>query len=415
MFSKKFGIVLIVIFLGIFLVVGVGHDNFLLKLLKDDVAFTVVGVTLSPDTTPPDTPLVSVYSTLCDSVAGEVILMITSEYDADIYINDQYVDTVEDSNGVMYATLPLSDGLNYFTIYAIDPYDNRSLSTEILVQCGSGGGTSGGTSGGGAGGTRFDGGSDGGGGTDDGEPGDGGTDGGGSGTDDGEPGGGGTDGGGPQEYPDISEPYFGDQDWVWDESSSIWYDSDFIETVYDGDGKVSFDWSKFQWQDYGWSYSGWEEQSDDVADPVFSVNEYVATSNWEFYEGSFSIYGHDQESVVVQGDFLFGDYAWQQQYIGLSPGMYDVAINPKAALTVIIRSVEIRQDVVVYNFGDNFEVVLGDLYDDNVINALDMAVMIDEYQSEGDYISDLTGDSVINSLDLAILISNYYMQGDDSM
>jgi hypothetical protein len=54
----------------------------------------------------------------------------------------------------------------------------------------------------------------------------------------------------------------------------------------------------------------------------------------------------------------------------------------------------------------------GDLNDDDVINAPDIARVIQQYQTTGDKIEDLNNDGIVNTFDLARLIVNYNRKGD---
>jgi hypothetical protein len=92
-------------------------------------------------------------------------------------------------------------------------------------------------------------------------------------------------------------------------------------------------------------------------------------------------------------------------------GTYDFGLNGDAHNTKIIENIEINEDTEVVEL-DFTTLTAGDTKDDNVINALDLAKMVEDYKQRN-INSDLNKDRLktVNALDLSILITNYKKRG----
>ena len=106
-------------------------------------------------------------------------------------------------------------------------------------------------------------------------------------------------------------------------------------------------------------------------------------------------------NAIFQGIFVTGDY--------------DIGINGIAHNTEIIRGIVIDAgttdvDLNYETAGSPPKLVAGDIKDDNIINALDMARLLIDYRRTGP--SDLNNWSGVNALDFAILLRNYKKVGD---
>ncbi|MFC1655749.1 DUF4215 domain-containing protein [Patescibacteria group bacterium] len=109
-------------------------------------------------------------------------------------------------------------------------------------------------------------------------------------------------------------------------------------------------------------------------------------------------------------------YGLKEHQRELMTGTYDIALNGEAHNTKIVRDVIILETTerveLDFTFADVFELTAGDIYDDNYVNALDIARMLNSYREEGTNVSDLTKEEIVNALDIAVLLWNYREEGE---
>jgi cysteine-rich repeat protein len=133
-----------------------------------------------------------------------------------------------------------------------------------------------------------------------------------------------------------------------------------------------------------------------------------------------SIFGLEDNAtgnMLVHNTVAIDDFGLATYTTEIPTGNYDAGINGEAHLTKIIRSLQITEsttDVTLdFTFGDTVDLLAGDIKDDNFVNALDIAIMLEDYQKLGDNVADLNNEDYINALDMAVLLKNYFVLGEN--
>lgn len=93
---------------------------------------------------------------------------------------------------------------------------------------------------------------------------------------------------------------------------------------------------------------------------------------------------------------------------GVASGTYDITASTSYRLVKRVTQF-LRPGSNTVDFGT---LVGGDANNDNVINALDVSLLLNDFYTANPR-SDVNGDGIINSLDYAMLVSNYWMEGDE--
>lgn len=106
----------------------------------DTTAQTVVGISITADTTAPLAP--TILNLIQETKESSYNLRIQSEYLAVIYINGISVGTITNQDGILESTVALPLQKNKFLIHAVDYYGNTGPWTEIHISRGEGGETS---------------------------------------------------------------------------------------------------------------------------------------------------------------------------------------------------------------------------------------------------------------------------------
>ncbi len=124
---------------------------------------------------------------------------------------------------------------------------------------------------------------------------------------------------------------------------------------------------------------------------------------------------HGAQSVETD-NIALDSYGLKEYQREILTGTYDIALNGEAHNTKIIRDVIILETTerveLDFTFADTFELTAGDTYDDNYINALDIARMLGSYRNEGPNVNDLTKEEIVNAIDIAVLLWNYREEGE---
>lgn len=129
-------------------------------------------------------------------------------------------------------------------------------------------------------------------------------------------------------------------------------------------------------------------------------------------------YNLSSKDIFLEDDVVLGtDGTLSYANDELSIGDYDVSLKGESHLRRIIRNIVIGSDIFTVNldftFGDSFELIAGDLHDDNFINSYDLSTMLKTYGTISGGISDLNKDGYVNAPDIALLILNYFKKGDE--
>ena len=105
-------------------------------------------------------------------------------------------------------------------------------------------------------------------------------------------------------------------------------------------------------------------------------------------------------------DFLFSKIPANTYHIGLKSNGYLQKIVNDVAL--IVNNMTSDLD---FTLGGTFSLVGGDVFNDNIINSFDLALMLYNYLEASESI-DLNRDGLVNAADLALVLKNYQMKGD---
>ena len=113
----------------------------------------------------------------------------------------------------------------------------------------------------------------------------------------------------------------------------------------------------------------------------------------------------------------FGE-AWVS--VEVIAGSYDFALNGEAHNNRVIKNILIDgtmdEEIVELDFtkAQVQKLIAGDTYDDNYVNALDIATMLGNYKATGANKNDLNKDEspIVNAIDIAILLWNYKKTGE---
>lgn len=143
------------------------------------------------------------------------------------------------------------------------------------------------------------------------------------------------------------------------------------------------------------------------SDPNLAMN-----ANLQFFNQSTGVVQLEAPLTFDSNGDAFGGTA------GLSIADYNIILKGEAHLSRSINDVLVTGGPAPldldYTFGDTFELVAGDVFNDDIINSFDLSTMLVTYASSGASLSDLNKDGHVNALDLALLIINYFQQGDGS-
>jgi hypothetical protein len=95
-------------------------------------------------------------------------------------------------------------------------------------------------------------------------------------------------------------------------------------------------------------------------------------------------------------------------YTSIRQGTFDIAVRAPTSLTRIVRGVSLDRDVS----GLVFDLINGDVNEDNVINDLDLLSVLFDFGSDSSQ-TDINGDGVVNDLDLLVVLFNFGAEGDN--
>jgi len=98
------------------------------------------------------------------------------------------------------------------------------------------------------------------------------------------------------------------------------------------------------------------------------------------------------------------------------PSNYDAGIKGMGYLRTVLYNIPLMDDATVrtldFTFDDTYELIGGDVWSDNIINAGDVAQIIKTY-STANVSVDMNRDGVVNAADMAIVLMNYFKVGDN--
>jgi len=105
-----------------------------------------------------------------------------------------------------------------------------------------------------------------------------------------------------------------------------------------------------------------------------------------------------------------------QAYITQIPAStYDVGLKSNNYLRKIIDSVALEEDKAIttldFTLGGIYYLIGGDVFNDNIVNSFDLALMLKNYMAANDAI-DMNRDGLANAADLAMILRNYRLIGD---
>jgi len=99
---------------------------------------------------------------------------------------------------------------------------------------------------------------------------------------------------------------------------------------------------------------------------------------------------------------------------GVLPGNYDIGMKGDGYLRAIIPNVPLYESGISvdldFTFDNTYKVIGGDVWPDNIVNALDVALLISIYSTSSS-LADLNRDGYVNAADIALIIKNYYQKG----
>jgi len=97
------------------------------------------------------------------------------------------------------------------------------------------------------------------------------------------------------------------------------------------------------------------------------------------------------------------------------PSNYDVGIKGMGYLRSVVYNIPLMDEATVrtldFTFGDTHELIGGDVWSDNIINAGDVAQIIKTYATPNAS-ADMNRDGFVNAADMAIVLMNYFKIGD---
>lgn len=94
---------------------------------------------------------------------------------------------------------------------------------------------------------------------------------------------------------------------------------------------------------------------------------------------------------------------------------YHIGIKSDGYLQKIIRNVDLNMDnqstILDFTLGGTFLLIGGDVFNDNVLNSFDLAMMLHNYYEIDEHL-DLNKDGLVNAADLAMILKDYQLEGD---
>ena len=128
--KKKIAMAIFLTMLSVFMISLISIVTFSPFLLQGNT--TVVGITILPDTDPPDPPTVVSFD---PSTGCQYTLVLQTEYMAEVYIGGTYEGIVSDQTGRWEKSINLVFGENTFQIYVIDWQGNPSSTIFVSATC----------------------------------------------------------------------------------------------------------------------------------------------------------------------------------------------------------------------------------------------------------------------------------------
>lgn len=104
---------------------------------------------------------------------------------------------------------------------------------------------------------------------------------------------------------------------------------------------------------------------------------------------------------------------WSGRIMNISPGTYDFYIKGWAHLQEKFEGITLAEGENSQDFSQT-KLLAGDINDNNRIEALDLAVVIDHYwpDTPAGSPADFNLDGSVNALDIGLVIENYFLEGD---
>lgn len=94
---------------------------------------------------------------------------------------------------------------------------------------------------------------------------------------------------------------------------------------------------------------------------------------------------------------------------------YHIGIKSRGYLQKILPNIYLekdRQEVTLdFTLNDTFRLIGGDVFNDNIINSFDLAMLLYNYRKVDEYL-DLSQDGYVNAADLATILRDYQLRGD---
>ena len=133
--------------------------------------------------------------------------------------------------------------------------------------------------------------------------------------------------------------------------------------------------------------------------------------------GNLKFFSHSTSDLFWEEDIALNSEGFGNFSTGhLTIGDYDVVLKGENNLGKIVRNISIVANPepmgLDYAIGGTFELLTGDIHEDDRVSSFDISQMLFSYGKAGSGPSDLNKDGRTSAPDIAILILNYFKQGD---
>ncbi len=132
--------------------------------------------------------------------------------------------------------------------------------------------------------------------------------------------------------------------------------------------------------------------------------------------GIVQLYSPIDGNLMNFAEISIGSIGIMQTLVrGINANTYNIGLKSKNYLQKILRGVVLEDNNLVrtldFTLGGTFLLLGGDVYNDNIINAYDLALMLKNYLLVDESI-DMNLDGIVNAADISMILRNYQLKGD---
>ena len=133
-------------------------------------------------------------------------------------------------------------------------------------------------------------------------------------------------------------------------------------------------------------------------------------------EGSLNLFSSQTGNLIKSPEIIIQDDGTKQILVtGIPAKDYQVGIKERGFLQKIIKDILLSKEtpnkLLDFTLEGAFKLIGGDVFNDNIINSFDLALLLNSYLEVDDYL-DINRDGRVNAADLAMILQNYQLRGD---